>query len=193
MIVKVFASHSILSFAERAAIGGAAVAILASLCAPTAVADPTTATRAAIDAARSEAGCPPLQSDPVLDSIATRVTHEVSDYVRHDATSFPTTGEVDPVTTGSGGVLRLMREAGYNTNRAKLLSGYGDPRMGGKGDIETKAVKAAILEGQGFEVFSDCRYNRYGASAVVVNDGGGQGWPSSAPRNYAVAQVLVAG
>jgi hypothetical protein len=83
-----------------------------------------------------------------------------------------------------------MREAGYNTNKARLLLGYGDYRVGGAGDNEAKAVKATVLQGLGFGTLSDCSYTKYGLSAI--NDDSSQGWPSTAPRTYTVTAVVVA-
>jgi hypothetical protein len=85
-----------------------------------------------------------------------------------------------------------MREAGYNTSKAKLLLGYGDHRTGGAGDNEAKAVKAAVLEGLAFQALPDCAYTKYGVS-LLNDDANGQGWPSTAPRTYAVAAVILAG
>ena len=93
--------------------------------------------------------------------------------------------------SGSGGLLQVLRESGVGTNKARLLSGYGDYRIGGPGDDEAKAIKAAVLQGLGFQVLPDCTYTRYGLSAI--NDDSSQGWPSSAPRTYAVTTVVVAG
>jgi hypothetical protein len=84
-----------------------------------------------------------------------------------------------------------MREAGYNTNKAKLLLGYGDDRMGGAGDNEDKAIKVAVLQGLGFEAIPDCGYTKYGFSAI--NDDNQGGWPSTPPRAYSVTAVVLAG
>lgn len=173
------------------ALGSTATTMLAMLFAPTSAADPTTNLKAEIDAVRSESGCPPLYADPRLTDVSQRVAHEVADYVKHASSFLPTTGENDLLATGSGGLLPVMREAGYKTNKAKLLTGYGDDRTGGPGDNEAKAIKAAVLQGLGFEVFSDCGYTKYGLSAI--KDDGSQGWPSTAPRTYAVTTVVLAG
>ena len=145
-----------------------------------------------IDAARSDSRCPPLHSDPGLDNISRRVTHEVDDYIRHSSTFLPTTGEIDLFASGKGGLLSVMREAGYNTNKARLLNGYGDYRTGGPGDNEAKAVKAAVLEGLGFEALTDCGYTKYGLSAISDDSSQG-GWPSTAPRSFTVTAVVLVG
>jgi hypothetical protein len=176
---------------KRVALSVTATAILAISFAPTSAADPTAHLQAEIDAARSESGCPPLQLDPVLNAVSQRVAHEVDDYVRHSSRDLPTSGEGPPVALASGGVLRVMRESGYNTTKAKLLVGYGDYRTGGAGDNEAKAIKGTVLQGLGFEVLPDCTYTKYGVSAI--NDDSSQGWPSTAPRTYTVSTVVVAG
>jgi hypothetical protein len=168
-----------------------ATAVLATFLAPTSAADPTTHLKSEIDAARSESGCPPLQSDPRLNNVSQRVAHEVDDYVRHVASSLPTTGENDLFASGDGGVLRVMREAGYHTNKVKLLQGYGDYQMGGTGGLEAKAIRATVLQGLGFEALPDCGYKKYGLSAI--NDDSSQGSPSTPPRTYVVTAVVLAG
>jgi hypothetical protein len=175
----------------RVASSVTATAALAILFAPTSAADPTAHLKSEIDAARSESGCPPLQLDTRLNDVSQRVTHETDDYVRHAFRFLPTTGENDLLPTGNGGVQRIMREAGYNTNKTKLLVGYGDYRTGGTGDNETKAIKGAVLEGLGFEALPDCSYQKYGLSAL--SDDSSQGWPSTPPRTYVLATVVLAG
>ncbi|ORA11435.1 hypothetical protein BST14_18695 [Mycobacterium arosiense ATCC BAA-1401 = DSM 45069] len=88
-------------------------------------------------------------------------------------------------------MLKVLREAGYNTMNARLLNGYADYRTGGTGDDEDKAIRGAVLEGRGFEALPDCTLTNYGVSAV--NGGGDQGWPSTQPRTYSVAVVVLAG
>lgn len=173
------------------ALGSIASAILALIFAPASAADPTTHLKSEIDAARAGSGCPPLEPDPRLNAISERVAHEVDDYVKHTSTFLPTTGENDLLATGKGGVSRVMRETGYHTNKVRLLLGYGDYRTGGPGDNEAKAIKAAVLQGLGFEALPDCGYTKYGFSAM--NDDRSQGWPSTAPRTYTVAAVVLAG
>jgi hypothetical protein len=151
--------------------------------APVAAADPTTHTKAEVDAARGQAGCPPFQVDPVLTDVSQRTAHEVDDYVRHAATFLPTTLDTD--------LLKALRETGYNTSNARLLNGYGDYRTGGAGDNEAKAIKGAVLQGWGLEALPDCSLTKYGISAI--NGGGSEGWPSTAPRTYAVVVVVLAG
>ena len=81
--------------------------------------------------------------------------------------------------------------SGQNLSTTRAGLGYGDPRTGGPGDNEAKAIKAVVLEGQGYEAFTDCAYTKYGLSAVT--DDSSQGWPSTAPRTYAVATVVLSG
>jgi hypothetical protein len=178
---------------KRVALSATAMAICATFLAPISAADPTAHLKSEIDAARSESGCPPLRADPVLNNVSQRVAREVDDYIRHTARALPTAGENDLVPTGTGGLSRVMRESGYPTNRLKLLSGYGDYRTGGTGDNESKAIEAAVLQGLGFEALTDCaRYTKYGLSAI--NDDPSQaGWPSTSPRSFSVAAVVVAG
>jgi hypothetical protein len=107
----------------------------------------------------------------------------MDDYVKHMARALPTTGDAD--------LLRLMRESGYNTAKAKLLSGYGDYRTGGAGDNEAKAIRGTVLQGLGAEALTDCTYTKYGVSAM--NDDSSEGWPSTAPRTYTVTVVVLAG
>jgi hypothetical protein len=184
------ARWKLLRLMKRVAMTMTASAILAVHLAAPSAADPTTHLKSEIDAARRDAGCPPLQLDPILNDVSQRVTGETDDYVRHAARELPTSGEIDLLSTGSGGVLKVLRERGYHTNKVRLLSGFGDNRAGGAGDNEAKAIKALVLEGQGFDVLSDCTYTRYGVSAL--NDDSSQGWPSTTPRAYAVASAVVA-
>jgi len=160
--------------------------------APTATADPTADLKAGMDAARSETGCPPLVLDPILTAVSQRVAGEMSDYVAHTATSLPTTGDNDLLPTGAGGVLPVMRQAGYNTNNARLILGYGDHRMGGSGDNQAKAVRATVLQAQGFEAISNCEYSRYGLT-LINHDDISQGSPSTAPRTFSATAVILAG
>jgi hypothetical protein len=168
---------------KRVVLGVTATVILAIFFAPTSVADVTAHLKSEIDAARSESGCPPLQSDPVLNAVSQRITRETDDYIRHTARSLPIASDTD--------LLRVMRESGYNTAKAKLLAGYGDYHTGGAGDDEAKAIRGTVLQGWGFEALPDCAYTKYGVSAI--NDDGSQGWPSTAPRAYTVTTVVLAG
>jgi hypothetical protein len=165
------------------ALGVTMCALLPVLAAPTAAATPTTHLKSEIDSARGATGCPPLQLDPALNGVSEDTTREVDEYVRHAGRFLPPSNDKD--------LLQVLRDAGYSTVRARLLIGYGDPRTGGPGDNEAKAIKAAVLEGQGYEAFTDCAYTKYGLSAVT--DDSSQGWPSTAPRTYAVAPVVLSG
>lgn len=183
----------LINLIKRVALSITATAILALLFAPISAADPTTHLKSEIDAARRESGCPPLQLDPVVNDVTQHVNRQVDEYVRHAPTArgLPTTGEIDAVATGRGGVLQALRESGYSTSKAKLLSGYGDYRTGGTGGNEAKAVKATVLEGLAFRALADCAYTKYGVSAI--NDDSSQGWPSTPPRTYTVTTVLLVG
>jgi hypothetical protein len=45
----------------------------------------------------------------------------------------------------------------------------------------------------GFEVLTNCtKYTKYGLAAIN-NDQSPQGWPSTVPRSFSVAVVVVAG
>jgi hypothetical protein len=108
----------------------------------------------------------------------------MDDYVKHKARALPITGDPE--------LLRVMRESGYNTAKAKLLSGYGDYRTGGAGDNEAKAIRGTVLQGLGAEALTDCTYTKYGLSAINDDDIS-EGWPSTAPRTYTVTVVVLAG
>jgi hypothetical protein len=165
------------------ALGLTLCALLPVLAVPTAGASPTTHLKSEVDSARGATGCLPLQTDSALNSVSEDTTREVDEYIRHAGRFLPPSNDKD--------LLQVLRDAGYSTVRARLLIGYGDPRTGGPGDNEAKAIKAAVLEGQGYEAFTDCAYTKYGLSAV--NDDSSQGWPSTAPRAYAVATVVLSG
>lgn len=117
-------------------------------------------------------------------------------WVKHSARVLPTTGELDLVPNGSGGLLEAMRQLGYSTAQAKLISGYGDYRVGDTGDnqggdYETEAIKGTVLEGLGMQVLPDCKYTKYGVG--VINDDSSEGWPSTPPRTFSVATAILAG
>lgn len=156
--------------------------------APTSTADTTEDLKAAVDAARSATGCPPFQFDAILNEVSQRAVRESDGWVSH-------TGKVLPVSDtnvqGVPSVTQALRDVGYNPSKVRMLSGYGDANTGGHGGNETKAVTAVVLQGLGFEVFSDCGYTKYGFGALS-NDSS-QGWPSAAPRSYSVTAVVVAG
>lgn len=181
-----------MNLVKRVAAAATGTVILAAVFAPVSAADPYTHLKSEIDAARNAAGCQPLQLDAVLGDISQRVAGETDAYVRHVATNFPTSGELDSRSTGSGGLLGLMRQRGYGTNNVKLLSGYADEFTGGNGDNEAKAVKAAVLEGLDTAALSDCTtYTKYGLAAI--NNDSPEGFPSMPPRAYSVTAVVLAG
>ena len=122
---------------------------LAVSLAPMATADATGSLKVQVDAARG--GCPPLQSDPVLDGVAQRANNESQSYIEHTARFIPVE---DPMP--------VLRELGYQTGKAKLIPGYGD--------IEAKAIHGVIV--QGWQAIPDCTYTKYGVN-VLADAGGG--------------------
>lgn len=173
---------------SHVALGITATATLAIVFAPTSAADLTTRLKSAIDAARSEAGCPPFESDPVLNDVSQRAIREVAGWINHTGTVIP------PEDTGlipANSIPAVLIKAGYTPLKSRLLNGYGDYLTGGTGDNEAKAIKATVLQGLSLEVFSDCTYRKYGFSALT--DDGSQGSPSSIPKSFTVTLVIVAG
>jgi hypothetical protein len=167
---------------KSAAVSVTATAVLTIFVAPISIADPIQHLKSEIDAARSQAGCPPFQSDPLLNDVSHTTARQTDEYVRHTSRFLPTTGDAD--------LMRELRESGSRIVNAKLVEGYGDPNTGGPGDNEAKAITATVVEGSSYGVFADCRYTKYGFSAI--NDDSSQGWPSTAPRPYTVTAVVVA-
>jgi hypothetical protein len=161
---------------------------------PSSVAEPPGSLGSLLDAARAEYGCPPLQVDPVLTNVGHRIAGENADYVAHSPRSrtLPTSGEIPLLPTGTEGLLQVLREAGYNTNKTRLLIGYGDDSMGGAGDRNAKAVMSAVVEGKALGALSDCAYTRYGFGAVNNADIS-QGSPSMPPKAFSLISVVVAG
>jgi len=173
----------------RVSVGATAAAMLASVLAPTAASqDPVANLKAAVDAARSEGGCPPFHNDAILNDVSVRATREIDAWINHTGKVLPIS---DTIVPGVPGLMQALREKGYNPGKAKMLSGYGDYRTGGPGDNEAKAIAAALLQGEANAVFSDCSYTKYGLSGV--SDDSPQGWPSSPPRSYFLTTVTVAG
>ena len=168
---------------KRVAMSITMTAILTIVLAPISSADPTTHLKSEVDAARTGSGCPAYQSDPVLNAVTQRIMSEANAYANHTATFLPVSDDVS--------LMRVLRESGYYTVKAKLLNGYGDINAGGPGDNEAKAIKAVVLEGTAYQTFTDCGYTKYGFGAI--NNDSSQGFPSSEPRSYSVAEVLVAG
>jgi hypothetical protein len=166
----------------RTAAGIVGTVLVAGLCgAVPAHADTLDGLKAALDAARSEAGCPPFQLDPKLTEVTDRTVHEVDGWVSHSGTVLP----IEDST-----VMAAIRQANYKTVKARMLSGYADDQTGGTGSYDDKAIKATVLQGLSFEVWSDCSYAKYGMSALS-NDGS-QGSPSTAPRSFTITSVIVA-
>jgi hypothetical protein len=173
---------------RHAALSITATATLAIAFAPTSAADLTTRLKSAIDAARSDAGCPPFESDRVLNDVSQRAIREVAGWINHTGTVIP------PEDTGlipANSIPAVLIKSGYTPLKARLLNGYGDYLTGGNGDNDAKAIKAAVLQGMSYEVFSDCTYTKYGFS--TLNDDGSQGSPSSIPKSFTVTLVIIAG
>jgi hypothetical protein len=173
---------------KRVAVSITAAALLAIFLAPTSAADPTTRLKSEVDAARGEAGCPPFQSDPILNDVSQRAAHEMDVWTNHTGRFLPF---MDTNIKEFTSVQQVLREYGYTPLKSRMLVGYGDYRTGGPGDNEAKAIKGAILQGWGFGVLSDCSYTKYGVAAI--NDDSSQGWPSTAPRSFTVTAVVVTG
>lgn len=174
---------------KRMAAAVATPVLVAVTFAPLSMAQDSTANlKAAIDSARSEAGCPPFQEDSLLTTVSERSAQETTAWITHTGRTLPL---LDTRIQGLPNLTEALREKGYNPRKAKMLAGYGDYRTGGPGDNESKAITATVLQGQGNEVFSDCTYTKYGLSAAG-NDGV-QGWPSTPPRSFFVTTVTVAG
>jgi hypothetical protein len=171
--------------AKHVALSITATTVMPLFLAPISTADPSTHLRSEIDVARSDAGCPPFQSDPFLNDVSHNIAEQTDEYVRHAARFFPPAAD-----TGDAALMRVLRESGSKIVKARLVAGYGDPNTGGPGDNESKGIKGAVVEGLAYGVFSDCGYTKYGFSAI--NDDSSQGWPSTAPRTYTVTTVIVA-
>ncbi|MCV7065927.1 hypothetical protein H7H51_09700 [Mycolicibacterium farcinogenes] len=127
-------------------------AVVATLLAPAASADPTSDLRSAVAAKRDS--CPALQSDPVLDGVAQRANLETQNYANHAARYQPME---DPMP--------MLRQLSYPAGKAKLLAGFASVQK--FADAEQKAIYGAVLFG--WDTIPDCTYNRYGAD--VLTDG----------------------
>lgn len=166
---------------------GATVGLAVAL-APQAAADFSSDLKSRIDAARSSAGCPPLRSDPLLNDLSQRAVGQVDAWVNHTARVLPFS---DAAVEGVPSLMQTLRDAGQSPAKAKMLNGYGDLDSGGAGDDQEKAIRATVLQGKGFEVFSDCAYTKYGLGAVT--DDSSQGWPSTIPRPFSATVVIITG
>ena len=123
--------------------------------APPSSADPTADLRSAVEAKRG--GCPALQSDPVLDSVAQRANLETQNYASHTARFQPME---DPMP--------MLRQLSYPANKAKLLAGFANAQK--FPDAQQKAIYGATLFG--WDTIPDCSYTRYGADVVTNGDTG---------------------
>ncbi|QEN12952.1 hypothetical protein ACRDU6_09935 [Mycolicibacterium sp. ELW1] len=97
----------------------------------------------------------------MLDDVAHRANTETQAYIQHTARFTPFE---DPIP--------VLRELGYATGRAKMLSGYGD--------TSPRAIHGLIT--QGWDSIPDCTYTKYGLDLLVDADAG-----------YALAVVILAG
>lgn len=185
--------QSAINVGTRALLSTTVTATLGIIFSSLSAADPPASLGSLLNAARAEYGCTPLQLDPVLNDVSHRITAETADFLSFspNALTLPITGEVPLVRTARGGLLQTLREAGYNTNNARLLSGFGDDHTGGAGDNNAKAVKMVILKGEATDAFSNCSYTKYGAAAVDSDIS--QGAPSVPPKAFTVISVVVAG
>lgn len=137
--------------------------------APRSVADASANMQSAVASARS--GCPALQPNPVLNELAQRANLSTDSYILFRARS-------QPIGSPKGDVLPALHQMGYSANKAKILSGYGDPEITGYGDVAAKAIYGAILEG--YEAIPDCGYTRLGTD-VLQNES----------KGYALATVIL--
>ncbi|ORA41073.1 hypothetical protein BST20_02755 [Mycobacterium branderi] len=126
------------------------VAVASLVLAPLASADATADLRSAVAAKRG--GCPPLQSDPVLERIAQRANLETQNYANHTARYQPME---DPMPA--------LRQLSYPAGKAKLLSGFANVNQ--FADAQQKAIYGAALFG--WDTIPDCSYTRYGADVVT--------------------------
>jgi hypothetical protein len=133
-----------------AVVSSAALAALVTVAlAPAAVADDVGDLKTQVDVTRG--GCPPLQSDTVLDGVAQRANAESQSYIEHTARFVPFE---DPMP--------VLRELGYPAGKAKLIPGYGD--------VEAKAIHGVTV--QGWQAIPDCSYAKYGLNVLTSADGG---------------------
>ena len=137
-------------------------AVVAVSLAPASAADATADLRSQVDAARG--GCPPLQSDPVLDDVAQRANGETQSYIDHTARFEPFE---DPMP--------VLHDLGYKAGKAKLIPGYAD--------IEAKAIHGVIVHG--WQAIPDCSYTKYGVN-ILENPQGMHG-------AYVLAALVLAG
>lgn len=135
---------------RRVAAGLAATVSLAILFAPMSTADVTADLRSRVTSTRAAHGCPPLQSDPVLDELTVRNTAETEAYMLHVARHAPFENRLNKP------LMQILQEIGYDSDRAFLLSGYGTN--------EADSITGLVL--QGAEHFPDCAYTKYGAHAL---------------------------
>jgi hypothetical protein len=135
---------------QRFAVGVTTTAVLAISLAPMSAADATGNLRSRVDSTHAAAGCPPYQTDPVLDELAQRNTAENDSYLLHTARVAPFENELNKQ------LMDLLRDKGYNASKAHLLVGYGHR--------EADSIYALLL--QGTDYLPDCTYSKYGVNAL---------------------------
>lgn len=146
-------------------------AVLAIALAPTSAADTTANLKSAVDSTRAASGCPPLESDPVLNDVALRNTSETDTYLLHVSRDEPFESE-ERIPKRTTLLATILRDVGYNASKSKLLVGYGH--------VEADAISGALL--QGWDSIPDCAYTKYGVSAIDNAD----------PQQTVTAVVLAA-
>lgn len=120
------------------------IAAMLLAAAPMSTADAAANLKSLVDGARG--GCAPLQVDPVLTGVAQRANRETQQYKQNAARYEPFE---DPMP--------VLRELGYHTGKAKMLTGFGDE--------ESAALRGVVLFG--WESIPDCSYTRYGVDALA--------------------------
>ena len=123
----------------------ALVVALATMVATTAPAqaDPQSPLGQTVIAARSASTCGPLQSDPLVERVASMANQSTSDYMSHRSAAVPFT---DP--------LPALSTLGYVGAKAVQFSGYGA--------TQSDAVHALMLQWQASR--PDCSYTQFGTS-----------------------------
>lgn len=128
--------------------------ILATLftLAPVASADSSADIREAIESARSETSCESLQYNSIVEKAAEVFNRLTDDYLDHTAT------RVQNKDTNPGAIpdpLPGLKDLGYPGTKAFLIQGTHQ--------TAALAIKAAVLQGDAFNKFSDCSYSDFGA------------------------------
>ncbi|MGV0837854.1 hypothetical protein [Mycolicibacterium thermoresistibile] len=115
------------------------------------MADPPSDLREAFAAARAGTSCGPLRYDSMVEEAARVFNKMTDDYLNQDAT------RVQNKDTTPGSIpdpLPGLRILGYGGTKAYLL-------QGAQRDV-SRAIKAALLQGQALNKISDCSYADFG-------------------------------